>query len=149
MLGRRTLTPACSLQIYTITTYIIAGFSNGQIHLEIYGAIEIHVEIGQMSAPGVIVHKYQCNLPVQRFAAVLFEPEHHRDGIIRLARLYITRQDRPLTRHSLYRLHRYWNTHRHYIQKCLYSHYIREKKNNEAKRNRRIKKNYGFFRQFI
>lgn len=75
--------------------------------LEIYGAIEIHVEAERMSAPRAIVHKYQCGLPVQGFAAVLFEPEHHGDSVIRLAGLYVTRQDCLLTLHPLYRLHGY------------------------------------------
>lgn len=50
-------------------------------------------------------------LPVERFAAVLFEPEHHGDGIVRLTGLYIAGQSCPLSCHSLYRLHGYCNTH--------------------------------------
>lgn len=49
-------------------------------------------------------------LPVERFTAVLFEPEHHGDGIVRLTGLYITGQSCPLSCHSLYRLHGYCNT---------------------------------------
>lgn len=49
-------------------------------------------------------------LPVERFAAVLFEPEHHGDGIVRFTGLYIAGQSCPLSCHSLYRLHGYCNT---------------------------------------
>lgn len=121
--------------------------ATGQIPwLEIYGAIEIHVGAERTSAPRVIVHKYQCGLPVQGFTAVLFEPEYHGDGVIRLAGLYITRQDCLLTRHPLYRLHGYWNTHQRLrSEKCPLR---REKtKNNETRKNRRITKSYGFFRR--
>lgn len=56
-----------------------------------------------------LVNNYD-GLPVEWFAAVLFKPEHHRDGVVRLAGLYITGQSCPLPRHPLYRLHRYCNT---------------------------------------
>lgn len=63
-------------------------------------------------------------LPVERFAAVLFEPEHHGDGIVRFTGLYIAGQSCPLSCHSLYRLHGYCNTRGRGHWKILFSSFF-------------------------
>lgn len=128
-LSRDSERPRYPIECYAPLSTRYSGFferlgSRGYIH----GAIEICIKAGRTSAPGGVVHKYQCGLPVQRFAAVLFEPEHHGDSVIRLSGLYVTRQNRFLPRHPLYRLHRYWKTHKDdLVQKGISSRGYKER----------------------